>query len=67
VRIDNLSLQCLAATDFASLSKLIDKAKQIDLEHQKDKAERELRKKTNPRGQTSQGRGAESSSQTRPT
>ena len=48
--------RALASIDFFSLTKLIDRASQLEIRENKERAERELRKKSLGKGQSSGGR-----------
>ena len=48
--------RALASTEFFSLTKLIDRASQLEIRENEERAERELRKKSLGKGQSSEGR-----------
>ena len=48
--------KALLAIEFSSLTKLIDRAKQLKAKENKERVERELRKKSSRKGQSSGGR-----------
>ena len=48
--------RALAGTEFSSLTKLIDRASQLEIKENEERVERELRKKSLEKGQSSGGR-----------